>query len=152
MTAIAASDITVTIVRRWINGGKRYAEVSLAFGDAALTYPSGGVPLPVYSALGMIRNIEDLFLSDDGSDNGLLYKYDKANHKVLIYTQNIRTGSTAVADSSDGALIEDVSAAETAARAMGTAVDTDYDLGAMREANTSLAPAAATLKGIVRGW
>lgn len=152
MTAIASTDITVTVTDRYIHGNKRYAEISIAFGNGTLTYPSGGVPMPAFSSFGMLRNLEDLFLSDAGNANGLIYKYDKTNHKILIYTQNIRTGSTSAADSSSGAKAEDTSAAETAVRAMDTAVDTDYDMGPMREANTSVAPAAATLKGIVRGW
>lgn len=40
----------------------------------------------------------------------------------------VRTGSTAAADSTSGALLEDAAAAETVIRAMGSAIDTTYDI------------------------
>ena len=47
--------------------------------------------------------------------------------KVKVYTQKLRTGSTAAADSTSGALAEIFSAAsESAVRLMGSAIDTNY--------------------------
>lgn len=51
------------------------------------------------------------------------------------HTQKVTTGSTGVADSTTGALVEDSLGAETALRAMGTAVDTTYDIGKADEAD-----------------
>jgi len=59
--------------------------------------------------------------------------------------------STTAADSSTGALIENSAAAETVARLMGTAVDTTYDLGAMIELPSTIAPASVTLKMLMIG-
>mgnify|MGYP001574177490 FL=1 len=51
---------------------------------------------------------------------------DHANNRV-------RTGATAAADSVSGTLIVDSAGAETAFRAMGTAINTTYDIGALSQ-------------------
>jgi len=64
---------------------KKYADVTITFGDGALTYPSGGVPMPTYPSFGMKRNLEHLVLTDPGSASGLDYKWDKTNNKIRMY-------------------------------------------------------------------
>ena len=56
MTALAASDVTVTITQqRKVNGSptRRHNGVTVVFGDGALTYPTGGVPMPAGGSFGM---------------------------------------------------------------------------------------------------
>ena len=151
MAALTAADVTVTVSERQIIGKKKRVLASIAFGDGVDTYPSGGIPLPTFENWGLVRNFDD-FIITDSSGEGLIYKYDKTNHKLLIYTQNIRTGSTAAAAAGNGCLAEDVNNAETALRVADTAIDTDYDMGAMREANTTFTPASTTIQGQVYGW
>ena len=87
MTALAASNVTVTINhndRNVLGRIKMNAGVA-AFGDGALTYPAGGIPVPAIGHFGMNKEITNLEILD--SDDGYIYKYDQANKKLQIYTQ-----------------------------------------------------------------
>ncbi|HYE94551.1 MAG TPA: hypothetical protein VEA38_26185 [Terriglobales bacterium] len=90
MADLAASDVTVTIQtgkphNPRIEGTKRKSFCSFTFGDGALTYPSGGVPLPTYEKWGLVRNLEYLELVDSDDASALMAKYDAANHKLRLY-------------------------------------------------------------------
>lgn len=155
MAAITSSDVTVTVAAgdREIAGGGAFKNLTLAtvvFGNATLTYPTGGVPLPAIGSFGLRGGIDAAILIPPSGD-GFVYKYDKTNHKILIYSQGIRTGSTAVDACGTGALIEDSASAETAVRASGTAKDTTYDIGPLRELGAAITPAATTLQLLVIG-
>lgn len=155
MAAITSADVTVTVNAgdREIAGGGAFKNItlaSIAFGNGSLTYPTGGVPLPAISAFGLHKGIDAAILIPPSGD-GYTYKYDKTNHKILIYAQGITTGSTTVSTSSDGALVEDSAGAETVARAYGTAVDKSYDLGPLHQLPAAIAPAATTLQMLVIG-
>lgn len=155
MTAIAASDVTITVNARRIEGKKRKSDVTIAFGNGTLTYPSGGVPMPTYPSFGLVRNLDFLALHDPGNANGLVYKYDRTNNKLRIYEQGMRTGSTGAAnDSESGALAEGGvdGVTETVVRLMDSAVNTTYQLGALKELTATSTPAAATLKAEAVGW
>ena len=91
MPDLVAGDVTLTIqtnigLNPYIHGPKRYSSVKIAFGDGALTYPSGGVPLPTFEKWGLTRNIETVFLDDPGSPSAYTHKYDRANNKLRIYS------------------------------------------------------------------
>ncbi len=150
MADLAATDVTVTVLDRRIHGVKRECEVKIEFGDGAKTVPTTGVPMPAADKFGMIRNLAYLQLYDQGG-GGYQWRYDRDNNTLRPQRQNLRTGSTAAGDSTSGALVEDSAAAETAVRAMGSAVDTDYDVGPLKEA-AGLAIAAQTLYGLAVGW
>jgi hypothetical protein len=155
MAAITSSDVTVTVSARdrEIAGGGAFKNLTLAtvaFGDGSLTYPTGGVPLPTIGSFGLHGGIDAAILIPPPGD-GFVYKYDKANHKILIYSQGIRTGSTAANACGNGALVEDSEAAETVVRASGTAIDTTYDLGPLRELPAASTPSATTLQMLVIG-
>lgn len=155
MAAIASTDVTVTVNagdREMAGGGafKNLTLATVAFGDGSLTYPTGGVPLPAIGAFGLRAGIDAALVIPPAGD-GYVYKYDKANHKLLIYAQGVRTGSTAADACGNGALIEDSAGAETVLRASGTAIDTTYDMGPLRELPAAIAPAATTLQMIVIG-
>ncbi|MDD4339211.1 MAG: hypothetical protein PHV00_05975 [Syntrophales bacterium] len=155
MAAITSSDVTVTVNAgdRLIGGGGAFKNLTLAtiaFGDATLTYPTGGVPLPAIGAFGLHKGIDAAILIPPSGD-GYVYKYDKTNHKIQIYTQGIKTGSTSVSTAANGALVEDSAGAETDFRAYGTAKDTSYDMGALHELGAAMTPAATTLQLLVIG-
>lgn len=65
---------------------------------------------------------------------GYIFEFDHANKKLKAYTptgshtHKFRTGSTAAADATSGALAEVAAGTESAARLMGTAIDTDYEV------------------------
>jgi len=155
MAAITSTDVTVTVNAgdREIAGGgafKNLTLASVAFGDGSLTYPTGGVPLPSIGSFGLHGGIDAALIIPPAGD-GFVYKYDKDNHKILIYAQGMRTGSTTVDACANGALAEDSAAAETVVRLSGTAKDTTYDLGPLREIPAAITPAATTLQMLVIG-
>lgn len=99
MVALAASDVTVTVEERTIEGKKRRNRCKIVFGDGALTYPTGGVPLPTYENWGMTRNLDYIILVDPNDDIGYHWKYDLDNHKLQGYYYDYDAGA-------DGAAIE----------------------------------------------
>lgn len=87
MTALAATDVTITVNhndRNVLGRIKMNAGVA-AFGNGALTYPVGGIPVPAIGHFGMNKEITNLEILD--SDDGYIYRYDQANKKLQIYTQ-----------------------------------------------------------------
>ncbi len=85
MADIAAADVTyVQLNKEVLDSGIREYNFTLAFGDGALTYPAGGVPLTA-AKLGCPNEIRSLELFSPASANGLVYKYDQANNKIRIY-------------------------------------------------------------------
>lgn len=99
MADIASSDVTYTITTKDIVGGnKRRFCGSIVFGNASLTYPTGGVPL-VKGKMGLPNNIESFNFVDPMSSDGFVYKYDLANNKIRIYQGDNNNAS-------DAALIE----------------------------------------------
>lgn len=90
MTALASTDVTVTVNARDKDIGhgalsKFMGIATIAFGDGALTYPTGGVPLPAIGLFGLQRQV-DIGLIESPYGDGYVYKYDPTNHKILIYT------------------------------------------------------------------
>jgi hypothetical protein len=153
MADLVAADVTVTVDERTIVGKKRRNRVTITFGDGAKTYPAGGVPLPAFGSFGHIRNLDYLTIFDVDDASGIMWKYDRTNNKLRGYRQGVRTGSTAAADSTSGALLENMAAAETTLRGMGTAIDVDIDLGLLRELTSAgNPPAAQTLQAEATGW
>lgn len=83
MTALVASDVTVTLVKRRRNNGRSYNKVTLAFGDGSKTYPAGGIPI-TKAKFGCPNDLESLTTySSEGS--GLKVDYDFTNQKLRIY-------------------------------------------------------------------
>lgn len=85
MADIASSDVTITVEKRTIVGKQRRNRVKIAFGNGALTYPSGGVPMPAASSFGMVRNLDYLTIFDENDASGIMWKYDKDNLKLRGY-------------------------------------------------------------------
>lgn len=85
MADIASSDVTYTLQNQSIEGGGYSKNVfKLAFGDGALTYPSGGIPLSK-PKLGVPNSIRSLKIIDQNDASGLVFKYDFENNKIRIY-------------------------------------------------------------------
>ncbi|MBI5845131.1 MAG: hypothetical protein HZB23_10735 [Deltaproteobacteria bacterium] len=122
----------------------------VSFGDGALTYPAGGVPLPAIGNFGF-KKIIQFGLVQQPVTNGFLYKYDPSSHKVKIYTQGVVTGATAAAANTDGAKVLDSGGSEVFPRLPGTAASTTYDLGGMIELPATVAPAAVTVSLLLIG-
>lgn len=104
MGNIAATDITVTLLKQWrLDNGLHQVNVSLAFGDGALTYPAGGVPISI-GALGCPNIIESLVVYDKGT-SGYAWTYDRTNKKLVAiqapvqtHTHDVLLKNAAVAD------------------------------------------------------
>ena len=91
MTALASTDVTVTVNSRDKDIGhgalsKFMGIATIAFGDGALTYPTGGVPLPAIGRFGLQRQV-DIGLVEPPYGDGYVYKYDRTNHKIVMYQQ-----------------------------------------------------------------
>lgn len=93
MTDLAAADVTITVEQRRIIGKQRRNRCKIAFGDGALTIPSGGVPMPGYASFGMTRNLDYLTVFDENDASGILWKYDKDNNKLRAYNAPAQTHS-----------------------------------------------------------
>jgi hypothetical protein len=85
MADIAAGDLTYTITKQRRDASSNSVNnLTVAFGDGALTYPSGGIPL-TSGKLGCPNSIISLHITSPASADGLVYKYDQANNKIRIY-------------------------------------------------------------------
>lgn len=151
MPALAASNVTVTVEERAIVGRQRRNRVKIAFGDGALTYPAGGVPMPAAANFGLVRNLDYVMLSDADDGSGIVWKYDKENSKLRGYVQGVQVGAAGAGALDDypasaGVGVDTVSLGLVVAGA-GT-----YRFGAMKELGTADAPAAQTLYGEAIGW
>ncbi len=81
MADIAASNVTVTILTERKVADRNMYNVQLAFGNGALTYPAGGVPIDM-GKLGCPNIIESLTIYDKGT-SGYAWNYDAANKKLV---------------------------------------------------------------------
>jgi hypothetical protein len=155
MAEITSADVTVTVNAsdRDIAGPGAFKNLTVAqlvFGDGALTYPTGGIPLPAIGAFGLNKGIDMALVAP--AINGFVYKYDKTNHKMLIYTQGVVTGATAAGATENGALATNSAGTEaTAPRLSKTAPSTTYDLGPLIQLPATIAPAATTLQMLIIG-
>lgn len=83
MANIAASDVTHTVLKQRRGLDSRTCnKVSLAFGNGALTYEAGGVPISK-ALLGCPNVIESLIIYDKGT-SGYTFTYDATNEKIVM--------------------------------------------------------------------
>lgn len=151
MGDFASTDVTVTIATRdreifGATAGKNGTIAVVAFGNGALTYNTGGVPMPAIGVFGFHKEIR-LGIIQQPVANGFVYKYDKDNRKIKIFTQGFTTGSTGAGATENGALVLNSLGAEAAAPRMSkTAVDTVYDMGGLIEMPDGSAIPAVSLE------
>jgi len=117
MTALAASDVTYTVVDQSISAGSgnKSNSFDVAFGDGALTYPTGGVPM-AKAKFGTPNVIKKLNFSEPSATDGYLYKYDLSTEKLLMYYAELSSGT-------DAALIEVANTVAPAATTLRVDVD-----------------------------
>lgn len=97
MADFAASDVTYTILKQRRVQGRAHNLVRLAFGDAALTYAAGGVPI-TKGKLGCPTTVESLKVVDQGV-SGYVFNYDQSAEKLVVLMGDNNNAS-------DGPLIE----------------------------------------------
>lgn len=90
MADIAAANVTVTVNRRDDVNGLRRNECTVSFGDGALTYPTGGIPL-AKGKLGMARYIDEVKITESNG-NALLYEYDISAETIRAFFPTQQTG------------------------------------------------------------
>lgn len=102
MPNIVAANVTVTMLttRKGL-GGRNCNRVRLAFGDGALTYPAGGIPL-TKGTLGCPNVVESMSVVDQGV-LGYSFVYDQSAEKLVVlhqgtHTHDIFLRNNAVAD------------------------------------------------------
>lgn len=115
MADLASGNLTITIQKEYRGVGHRRNVVKIAFGDAALTVPSGGVPLPAAASFGLTSSLDYLVILDQDDATGIVWKYDYENKKLRQYVQG-----TVV--SAAGAATMDDFAQDTSADPYATAV------------------------------
>ena len=93
MADIAAGDVTYVVTKqRKEESGNKINNVTITFGDSALTYPANGIPL-TKASMGCPNAIVSGILLGANSADGLVYKYDAANNKIRIYRAPAQTHS-----------------------------------------------------------
>ena len=94
MPDLAASDVTYTVNKReWLPGIGYRNYLTIAFGDGALTYPSGGVPLTAGS-MGCPNSITDFKIVERDLDaDGFDVDYDKSANTLLMYKYDYSVGT-----------------------------------------------------------
>ena len=149
MPAIASNNLTLTIENRSISmsAKQKRNRVKIVFGDGALTYPSGGVPLPAKESFGMVFSLDFIILTDQDDSQGILWKYDQANSKLRGYIQGVDILAAGAATLDDYPL-------DTTDQPFATAISIGLSntasaginyLGRLQELATTHAPAAQTL-------
>ncbi len=151
MADIAVTDITATKVGKTEIGKTVKTHVmDLAFGDGALTYPTGGVPLSV-AKLGLAREVHSVQIA--GAPDGFVYKWDQVNNKIQIYTQGVLVGAAGAVAMDDFPVTAAVGTdAAISVSLTGSAGAGTHRLGALKELAATDTPAATALRVVVRGW
>jgi hypothetical protein len=89
MAALTAASWTAVVTSRWIAGGKKHTQGTLALAGTD-TYPDGGIPLPVIGVFGMERDCNLVIYGVDpaaGTVSDYMPRYDKTNHKLFLFEE-----------------------------------------------------------------
>lgn len=166
MSALASSDVTITLVKQRIMRGSpgslRINTVKVVFGDAILTYPSGGVPMPTYPSWGLMKELEFFHIVDADDAVGQIWKWDYVNKKLRSYIQGAVIEAAGAATLDDYPLNATADPYNAAALQPGaglislglgnTAAAGTIYLGKLVELGTGHAVAATTMYGLAYGW
>jgi hypothetical protein len=109
MADFASSDVTVTINKQTIlrgsPGALRFNRVRIQFGDGALTYAAGGVPMPAAAKFGLMKQIDDIIIVQNGiATIKYVWTYDPVNNKLIGVEEVAAASSTALAEIAAGAI------------------------------------------------
>ena len=116
---------SVSVVKKNKFGNGYAVTANVTFDDS---YPTNGEAL---TAQQFGLTVLDFVLPSPAA--GYIFEFDHSNKKLKAFTpvgdhtHKFRTGSTAAADVTSGALAENAAGVETAVRLMGSAIDTDYE-------------------------
>jgi len=169
MTAIATTDVTVTISNVQVIGRERRNLVTITFSLTTLTYVSAtGVVMPAYSKFGMYRNLSYINIVDNSKATGVMWKWDfgaKALRPYLAPAQShvhnlLLKGSTVTTD--DQAQASATVLHRTTATADLTITSNATNGGIVSAtlaaadstelANTGTLAAATSIVGVAVGW
>ncbi len=90
MADIAVGDVTYTVGQQsLLEDSRRMNRVTLAFGDSALTYPAGGIPLSL-AKLGVPTSLDSFKVVDKGT-SGYSFSVDLANSKLVMFQAPVQT-------------------------------------------------------------
>jgi hypothetical protein len=164
MPDFVAGDVTIIVQERYARGGskQRRHRVRIAFGDGALTYPAGGIPLPNYAMFGLQQRLDFLVMTDTSDDQGILWKFDQDNLKLQGFIQGVVTSAAGAGTLDDYPLDGTADPLAAAARQpsngavsvglVASAAGVVY-FGALKELLAAEhAPAAQTLYAEAVGW
>jgi hypothetical protein len=166
VAGIGTADVTYTVKNlRTLANSRKHNRIQLAFGDGALTYSAGGIPL-VIGKLGCPTVVESLTVVEQ-STSGYKFQYDSTNNKLIvmqpagvshshavIIASNAGTAGTQAVNATTALGLFNSGAAVTVAAQAGTlggVSATTPTSTAMAEA-TSVALAAQTIICEVIGW
>lgn len=110
MADFAASDVAVTIEKQTIlrgsPGGQRRNIVKIVFGDGALTYNTGGVPMPAAAKFGMLKHVDFIQIFQNSITTvAYIWTWDKTNNKLLGIEEVAAASSTALTEIADATAI-----------------------------------------------
>jgi hypothetical protein len=160
MADLAAANVTITVQDSRIIGRQRKTRVKIAFGDGALTYPAGGVPLPAADKFGMYRQLDYMVLTDNNDAVGIIWKFDQENKKLRGWIQGVVLSAAGSGTLDDHPLNSTADPLTAAAHQPGAALPsigvvgaagTSF-LGALKELAATHTPAAQTLYAEATGW
>lgn len=163
MADLAATDVSYSITKiKKLSDGRKIVQATLTFGDGALTYPTGGVPL-TKGKLGLPTSV-DSFVVEDRGTSGYAFSYDKTNEKLRAFqgaahTHPLTLKNAAVADGASARVNAGTNllGANTGAdlTIAGGGANGGIQLSTAAggsELVNSVAPAAQTLKVTAIGW
>lgn len=171
MAQIAAANVTYTLVEgtRIANpcDTRTSAVFNVGFGNGTLTYTGGGIPL-TKAKLGCPANLQELYLMNDASSDGYLYKYNHTAETLQIYQAPAQShahnfimkgGVTTTADflyHSSGAIgkaaATDVTITASDVATRGGNVSASLTAAALTELATTAVISATTIRMRVVGW
>lgn len=151
MANIVAADVTYTLIKKRVYRSRKHNLIKLVFGDGALTYPAGGIPLSKGN-LGCPNDVESLSIVDQGT-SGYKFSYDRTNNKLVV-TQNaahahnllIKGGQAAASTAATAYYATDIFGKEAATDKTILGVDSATKGGVI--ASTSLANSEASAVAI----
>lgn len=157
MTALVAGDVTVTVQNKIISAGspsRKRNRCKVAFGNATLTYPSGGVPLPGFASFGLKKFITFLEFFDQDDASGIVWRYDYETSKLRAYLQGVTVSAAGAATMDDFALdatADPLVTAVSLSLTNSTGAGAKY-FGKLLEMATAAAPPASVLYCAAYGW
>lgn len=93
MAAILAANVTYSFLQqKKAADAEKLNLISVGFGNGALTYPSGGVPL-TGASMGLPNYVRSVDLVDPSNGDGFVYKWDSVNNKIRIYQSGVQSAS-----------------------------------------------------------